>query len=558
MNHSIYIWLLGLCIVISACEKHPWKEFDRINSSLPNANLRAQFNINDNACLVPCDPMFENTSINALEYEWYFGNGDNATDENPSYVYEQPGVYEVMLIAKNFALADTAIQSLIIQDEALLPIANFDVDNNNCLVPCNPMLINSSINTDSIRWDLGNGLSSNLDEPGQIYDLPGDYEVKLLAYGNNAVDSITKTISIIAPITFEKTYLVDPNNRYVGGAVLQLEDDGYMITGYNSSDNASYMLRVDDSGNTQIDKHYGNGGAYSLTTLNAQEYLITGFNLNLTQGFGTAYILRVNGIFDQLQAFSFDQGGDRFYTVAKQASNNELLMGGRIGTTSQVTAAILRMDANFNTDTILYTDYTQVFDLIITSDNRCSFICRNEAQQLFLVKTNADYSSIAWVLPLPTYQIPDLKDSDHLLIEDDNGDYIIVGYAPSGNLGQQDATLIKVSSNGQQRWQKYYGGALNDQGASVQNTADGGLILLGSTESFSSGGKDVYLVKTDEEGAVLWERTYGGLDIDFGTSVKQTRDGGFILTGGTQKNEVGGIRDQIYLIKTASNGQIYE
>ncbi|MDP7676329.1 MAG: hypothetical protein QGI92_05050, partial [Dehalococcoidales bacterium] len=74
-------------------------------------------------------------------------------------------------------------------------------------------------------------------------------------------------------------------------------------------------------------------------------------------------------------------------------------------------------------------------------------------------------------------------------------------------------------------WSQTYGGPDGDSGRSVQVTSDGGYIIVGDTESFGAGGWDVYLVKTDSEGNLLWSQTYGGTDNDRGYSVQVTSDG---------------------------------
>jgi hypothetical protein len=78
-----------------------------------------------------------------------------------------------------------------------------------------------------------------------------------------------------------------------------------------------------------------------------------------------------------------------------------------------------------------------------------------------------------------------------------------------------------------------------DWGSSVQQTSDGGFILVGTTRSFGAGGPDVWLIKTDAEGNKLWEKTFGGIRDDRGHSVQQTSDGGFILLGWTESFDAG-------------------
>jgi hypothetical protein len=105
----------------------------------------------------------------------------------------------------------------------------------------------------------------------------------------------------------------------------------------------------------------------------------------------------------------------------------------------------------------------------------------------------------------------------------------------------------------QQRWERTYGGARNEQGWSVQQTTDGGYIVAGYTNSFGHGGYDVYLIKTNTSGDTLWTRTFGGANDDEGYSVQQTSDGGYIVSGSTLSF---GSGQQVYLIKTNAQGDI--
>ncbi len=102
-------------------------------------------------------------------------------------------------------------------------------------------------------------------------------------------------------------------------------------------------------------------------------------------------------------------------------------------------------------------------------------------------------------------------------------------------------------------WTKTYGGEYTDIGCEVLQTIDGGYIILGYTNSYGAGGYDVWLLKTDAWGDTVWTKTIGGAYDDYGYSLDQTADGGYICVGMTN-SFTGGQYGQVFLIKTDSNG----
>ncbi|MCX6842645.1 MAG: hypothetical protein NTX53_10230 [candidate division WOR-3 bacterium] len=135
-----------------------------------------------------------------------------------------------------------------------------------------------------------------------------------------------------------------------------------------------------------------------------------------------------------------------------------------------------------------------------------------------------------------------------------DGGYIVAGYTYSFGAGITDVYLIKTNASGDTVWTRTYGGTGGDVGNAVQQTSDGGYIVIGSTYSFGAGGVDVYLIKTDALGEPLWTGTFGGPRADEGWSGQQTADHGYIIAGCSDDSQPG--RYRALLVKTDSLGSV--
>jgi len=132
------------------------------------------------------------------------------------------------------------------------------------------------------------------------------------------------------------------------------------------------------------------------------------------------------------------------------------------------------------------------------------------------------------------------------------GGYIAGGWNSFYGSARGKVYLIKTNASGDTLWSHTYGRGINDYGNSIQQTSDGGYIVAGSTYYSPTTAYDVYLVKTNPSGDTLWTRIYGGRSDDYGNFVQQTSDGGYIIAGTTYSFGAGGY--DVYLIKTNASG----
>ena len=133
--------------------------------------------------------------------------------------------------------------------------------------------------------------------------------------------------------------------------------------------------------------------------------------------------------------------------------------------------------------------------------------------------------------------------------------YIITGTKGSQGNSGNDVWLIKTDSQGNEEWNQIFSGDDNDGinnyyiGESVQQTTDGGYIITGSQELLDTG-RDLWLIKTDSQGIEEWDQIYSGTGTsgtDQGRFVQQTSDGGYIIIGTAGGSPMG---NDIWLIKT--------
>ncbi len=145
-------------------------------------------------------------------------------------------------------------------------------------------------------------------------------------------------------------------------------------------------------------------------------------------------------------------------------------------------------------------------------------------------------------------------DGAQCIQQTNDGGYITVGWTDSFGSGGYDGYVLKLDGSGELEWQRTFGGSQDDWFNCVRQTSDGGYIGVGWTYSYGEGLADVYVVKLDRNGEVTWQKTYGGNGFDEGYSVEQTEDGGFIIVGESNSFVSGPV--DVYIVKIDANGDL--
>jgi hypothetical protein len=298
-----------------------------------------------------------------------------------------------------------------------------------------------------------------------------------------------------AQITFQRTY-----GRLNGGwanSVQQTNDGGYIITGsigiFPSGINDVYLIKTNANGDTLWTKTYGGTDideCFSVKQTTDSGYIISG----KTNSFGGSYLIKTTANGDTLWTKTY---GGTSYSVQQTSDGGYIITGaGSFG--------------------------------------------------VYLIRTTSNGDTL-WTKEFGGID----EDYGRSVQQTTDGGFIITGTTKSFGSGYYDVYLIKTYANGDTLWTKTFGGTDFDWGCSVQHTSDSGYIITGVTKSFGAGGGDVYLIKTTINGDISWSKTFGGIHEDWGWSVMQTTDGGYIIAGGTASF---GNDYYVYLIRTTENG----
>ncbi|MDD5528644.1 MAG: T9SS type A sorting domain-containing protein [bacterium] len=301
----------------------------------------------------------------------------------------------------------------------------------------------------------------------------------------------------------------------VGYSVQQTSDNGFIITGETRPSGSDcddvYLVRTNSSGDTLWTRTFGGtswDGGHSVRQTEDGGFIVTGHTSSFGADSGNIYLIRTNSSGDTVWTRTYGGNGCDWSNSVIQTQDGGFIIAG--GTSSSGAGSA----------------------------------------DVYLVKINSS-GDIMWAR---TYGGTDSDEG--YSVQSVPGGFIIAGGTHSFGAGGDDFYLIRTNSSGDTLWTKTYGGTKDDYAYSLQKTSDNGFIIVGYTFSFGAGYKDVYLVRTDSLGDTLWTKTLGGINYDYGGSVQQTQDGGFIVSGTTSSSGAGS--DDIYLVKLCKETGIEE
>ena len=145
-------------------------------------------------------------------------------------------------------------------------------------------------------------------------------------------------------------------------------------------------------------------------------------------------------------------------------------------------------------------------------------------------------------------------DEAHSIIQTEDGGYAVAGFTELGGTGDKDIWVIKLDEDGNKIWDRTFGGTSEDWANSIIQTREGGYAVAGWTSSMGAGKTDVWIAKLDKRGHLVWDKTFGGSENDEAHSIIQTEDGGYAVAGWTKSKGAG--NSDVWIIKLDENGNL--
>jgi Secretion system C-terminal sorting domain len=332
---------------------------------------------------------------------------------------------------------------------------------------------------------------------------------------------------------------------------------------YGAGDRDVYLVKTDSFGNTVFSKTYGGKSEdYALTLAYSRNghFIIGAHTGSFGQGGHDHYLLEIDSLGDTLFTKLYGGAGpDGIYSLNQDIAG-DYVIGGHTSSFGAGAHDFYLIKTNVKGDTLWTKTYgggrSDNFRSVVSLEfSGINYVMVGEtssfgagAVDILMIKTNGFNGDTVWSKTFGG----NANDFAYGIYETADVGLILVGHSNSFGAGGMDVYVIKTDFWGKIQWAKTYGGKGDEFGYAIQQTSDNGYIIVGSSNSFGAGSNDVYLIKTNASGDTLWTKTYGGLSDEAGYAVQETSDGGYVITGNT--NSFGTGKKDIYLIKTDARG----
>ena len=334
--------------------------------------------------------------------------------------------------------------------------------------------------------------------------------------------SVVTLISLHTYSQYNFHKLIGGNNHDRAQTAFSTSDNNYIVNGatlsFGQGSADAMLVKLDSTGQTIWSFVYGttdyDNSEYAIETFDRN--IVSAGRSNIQSGFPTSAIL-----------FKVDTNGQLLWSHAYGGIGND--------------------------------GFTQVIE---TSDNGYAAVGNSSSltagnSDIFFVKTDVNGDTVF----TKSYGSIEAEAGASIIQLPDNG-YLIAGRQLTfpGGSPESDGILLRTDASGNLLWTKIYGDTLWDEFTALQQTSDGGFIVTGSTVSFGAGDFDILLMKTDSAGDIQWTKTFGGVKSDAAYDIHINTDNSLIISGYTESLGYGHARGSdstnVFLLKTDDAGNL--
>ncbi len=355
-----------------------------------------------------------------------------------------------------------------------------------------------------------------------------------------------------------------------GVTVEEIQGDGFIISGYTTKEGGKdedvLLIKTDHQGEPLWSKVFGSEGqdhGWAVRQTTDKGFIIVGYSDSFGAGDMDVYLIKTDEEGIEQWSKTYGGKGDEFGWDIRKTTDNGFIIAAQTNSLGhgEVDAYLIKIDADGNeewSNSYGGEKVDRIFSVRQTNDGGfiaagITYSFGSVDRNAYLLKTN-EWGKLEWS---KTFGEAGYDVGHAIEVTDDKG-FLITGYGESYSThGGRDVYLIKTDGNGDQQLLQTFGGPANDRAMKGVQTKDGGYITIGFTQEIHATKVDwqVYLIKTASNGEMQWSRTFGNSDHhEFGYTVEETHDGGYILTGQSVNPDNG--FSSVLLIKTDHAGKI--
>jgi hypothetical protein len=287
--------------------------------------------------------------------------------------------------------------------------------------------------------------------------------------------------------------------------------------------------------NVLWEKTYGGTGddrAFYATAV-ADGFVVVGSSTSLKQNQTAAWVLKLDNEGNMLWNQTFLEAAGSEFRFVLGLKDGFLLVGNVFLPSGDTDGYVVKIDAGGNlvwNSTLGGKNVDKLFSAVETQDGfvlvGLTYSFGNDSE-VWVVKTDVD-GNVVWN---KTYGGA-MEDAGRAVALTADNHYVVAGYTNSKGNGDYDFLLLKIDASGNLLWDKTYGGTQSDKAYAIAETTDG-YVVVGDTRSKGAGDNDAWIIKTDLDGNVIWDKTVGGEGFDMPNCGAASNYGGYLAAGFT-------------------------